>query len=160
MALRLKCARNTKVDQLDLVAIGDHHIRRLEVTKDNRRVLAMQVAQHIAELLPPTACACLRNASRTIDSRYITLLRKYLGQRTSFNEIHDEVMPATLDKEVTHARDTGMVELEQQLRLALKPIHRLATIDLALEIIEHLLHRTQLIIKTCIYSTIYCSHAP
>src|SRR5258708_19933631 len=120
----------------------------------------MKGAKHIAELLPSTKCACVRNASRNIDSRYITLLRKYLGQRTSFNEIHDEVMPATLDKEVTHAWDTGVVELEQQLRLALKPIHGLATLDPPLEIIDHLLHRPSLIIKTCLYSTIYRSHAP
>src|SRR6266516_3493885 len=93
-----------------------------------------------------------------IESRYIALFGKYLGQCTPLNEIHNEVMPATLNEEVADARNTGMVELQQKFRLALKPIHGLAAIDIALEIIEHLLDGTWLIVKARIYGTIHCTH--
>src|SRR5258708_22925000 len=96
---------------------------------------------------------------RIPNSRYITLPGKYLGQRAPINEIHDEVMPAALNEVVTHVRDTGMVQFEQEFRLALKPIDGLAALDIAPVIIQHFLHRARLIIKARIYGAIYRSHA-
>src|SRR5260370_16031970 len=95
---------------------------------------------------------------RIPNSRYITLPGKYLGQRAPINEIHDEVMPATLNEVVTHVRDIGMVQLEQEFRLALKPIDDLAALDIAPINIQHFLHRAYRIIKARIFCAIYRSH--
>src|SRR5260221_14578774 len=95
---------------------------------------------------------------RIPNSRYITLPGKYLGQRAAINEIHDEVMPASLNEVVTHVRDIGMVQLEQGCRLALKPIDGLAALDIAPITIQHFLHRAWRIIKARIYGAIYRRH--
>src|SRR6202043_1194359 len=114
LALRLKGASDAKVDQFDLISTGDHDIGRLEVTENNRRILAMQVGQHAAYLLRPGTGARLGDAARPIDAWHVALFGEDIRQRATFNKIHHQVVFPIMMKEVTHARNTGMLELSQE----------------------------------------------
>ncbi len=47
----LEKARDAKINQLDSALGRQHYIRGLEVTKDEGRLLAVQVRQHVAQLM-------------------------------------------------------------------------------------------------------------
>ena len=51
---RFEKAGNAKVDQLEVPIGLDHDIARLEIAKDDGRVLLMQISEHTAQLSAPT----------------------------------------------------------------------------------------------------------
>ena len=60
---RLEDAGNAEVNQEDMSALANHHIGGFEVAENDRRLVIVQVAQHIAQLLCP--CDNLLNWQRS-----------------------------------------------------------------------------------------------
>src|SRR5579883_944033 len=117
----------------------------------------MQVAQNATDLLRPATRPRLRNPSRAIYSRDISLLLQNLAQRPSLDKIHDQVVTPLLNEEIAHTGNTRMVEVQQQCRLARKPCDRLVAISIVMKIVQHLFHGAGTI-KTYIERAINRSH--
>src|SRR5947209_1321407 len=109
----------------------------------------MEITKHAAYLLYPTARPCLCHTPCTIASYHVPFLIQHLTQCTAINKIHHQIVLPTLDKEVTHARYAGMIEVKQQCRLAFKPIDRLRAFTVTLKFVQHLLYCTGTI-EACI----------
>src|SRR5579863_953349 len=103
----------------------------------------MKVGEDTAYLLSPTACANLCNAAGTINANDITILLQHIIERAPLNIIHYKVVLAQLNEEVAHTRNTGMVQVEQQGRLAFKPLDSLLAITFVLKFVQHLFNRAR-----------------
>ena len=154
----LECTSNTKIDQLHFIVICHHYIRWLEIAEDDRRRLAMQVAQYATKLLRPTARPRFWHASRSIDPHDIPFLLQHFTQRLSLDKIHHQVVLPTFDKEIAYAGNTRVIKVEQQCCLASKPLNRLGTFVIALKLVQHLLHSAWTI-EARIYGSVNGPHA-
>src|SRR5436305_14949245 len=96
LPLRLEGTSDPKINEFHLVALGHHNIRWLEIAEDNRWCLPVQVTQHAAYLLPPTARARLCHTTRTIDSHHVPFFLQHIAQCTALDKIHHQVVLPTL----------------------------------------------------------------
>src|SRR5579883_2741521 len=117
----------------------------------------MEVAQNATNLLRPATRTRLRNPPRAVHPHHISLLLQDLAERPPLDEVHDQVMTPLLNEEIAHARDTWVVEIQQQRRLARKPSHRLAAIGVIMKVVQHLFHGAGTI-KAYIERAIYRTH--
>src|SRR5579884_2583019 len=80
----LEMTGNAEVDQVDMPIRGAHDVRRLEVAEDDRRLLAVQVVQHGAELE--------RDLNGLFDGQLLAgRAFKIVFQRLTLDISHDEV---------------------------------------------------------------------
>ena len=80
----LKDTCDPKVNQVDMPIFADHHVGRLEIAKDDWRLMSMQVVQNIAELLCPLEDGLYGQRSTT------NVFQVFLDG-FPFNKIHDQV---------------------------------------------------------------------
>ncbi len=139
----MKWARYTEVDQFNLIFAGYHDVRGLEVAENDRRGLAVQITQHITNLLRPTARAGLGNAVRAVHSDNVALFLQDLAERPSIDKVHDQVMALLFHEEIAHAWNAWVIHLQQESCLAPEPLQGLVMVSFILKIIQHLFHRAR-----------------
>src|SRR5690242_7047887 len=88
LALGLESPGDPKVNQFDLIVLGHHNIRWLEITKNNGRTLTMEIIQDAAYLFRPVAGTSLCYPTSAIETLHDALFLKHFAQGTSFDEIH------------------------------------------------------------------------
>lgn len=106
---RLKEACNAEIDQVEMVVGGHHHIVWLQVAEDNRRLVAMEVAQDGAEL---------DAYIQYLGNRKLLLRGKFQAarQRLTVNIVHNEIPASVLLEVVIDVRQVGMRKAGEQLR--------------------------------------------
>src|SRR5260370_13377064 len=110
---RFKVAGNAKVDEVESVSRRSCHIPSFEITENNRRLVRVQVVQHGTQLntdvegFPHWEISTMRFSQIGL-------------QGFPCNEVHHQVPASCLGKIVMDLGEIGVVQSDEQVRLALE----------------------------------------
>jgi hypothetical protein len=106
----LEEAGNAEVNQLQAVVGHDHDVGRLQVAEDDRRLLAVEIVEDVAQLVGPGDNAALRK-------RPFAAV-EHLLQGAAGHILHHQVVAVADGKLVADRRQVGVAQAAQQLRFA------------------------------------------
>ncbi len=124
---------------LTLPSEVDHDIRRLQVTEDDRRLLAMEILQHVTQLIRPLQRTRFGNRPLASDDVF------EVGPAHEFH--HQVVIPLGLET-VVDVWNARMPQALQDVRLRFETFHRLVAFVWIGEPIQHLFDGTDVSIIT------------
>src|SRR5262249_3908354 len=99
----LEVTRYTKIDQIQIFIDSTHNIRWLEIAKDNRRILVMQITQYSTERY-----ANLYNLTHRKPSTGNTA--QVVSKRLPLDKTHYQIPVSILFKVIKYTRQARMVQ--------------------------------------------------
>ena len=109
---RLEVPRDAKINQVHVVVGGAHDIRRLEVAKDNGRLVGMQVVEHRTQLDT--------DFKNHLNREELGVFAQVVFQGIARDKVHHHVGAPLLAKMIVNARQVRVGETRQQQRFMFK----------------------------------------
>src|SRR5579859_5705583 len=152
IASRAKETRNAEVNQFDVAGARQHDVAWFHIAENNRRVLAVQILQHITELASP--------AEHPPFSERSLVAIEQIFQRRTINIFHYHEIALILGEEAGEGGEIGVIEAPENLGLDLKILDGLGLLIGRDHRETHLFDSTDGTMAFDILRHVHGSHAP